>query len=114
MGIDFNDGYCIIEIGCVELVECKLIGCNYYVYINFEWEVEVEVIMVYGIINEFFVDKLKFVEIVEEFFEFIKGVELVIYNVVFDIGYMDVEFVCLKLVCKMVDYCGVVDLLVIV
>lgn len=112
-GIDPNDGHRIIEIGCVELVERKLTGRNYHVYINPEREVEAEAITVHGITNEFLADKPKFAEIAEEFFEFIKGAELVIHNAAFDIGHMDAEFARLKPVRKTADHCGVVDSLAI-
>jgi len=112
-GIDPNDGHRIIEIGCVEVVERQLTGRNYHVYINPEREVEAEAITVHGITNEFLKDKPKFAEIADEFFEFIKGAELVIHNAAFDVGFMDSEFARLKPVRKTADHCGVVDTLAI-
>ena len=112
-GIDPNDGHRIIEIGCVEVVERQLTGRNYHVYINPEREVEAEAITVHGITNEFLVDKPRFAEIAEEFFEFIKGAELVIHNAAFDVGFMDAEFARLKTKWKTADHCGVVDSLAI-
>lgn len=112
-GIDPNDGHRIIEIGCVEVVERELTGRNYHVYINPEREVEAEAITVHGITNEFLKDKPKFAEIADEFFEFIKGAELVIHNAAFDVGFMDSEFARLKPVRKTADHCGVVDTLAI-
>lgn len=112
-GIDPNDGHRIIEIGCVEVIERELTGRNYHVYINPEREVEAEAITVHGITNEFLEDKPKFSEIVEEFFEFIKGAELVIHNAAFDVGFMDAEFARLKPVRKTADHCGIVDSLAI-
>lgn len=112
-GIDPNDGHRIIEIGCVEVVERELTGRNYHVYINPEREVEAEAITVHGITNEFLKDKPKFAEIADEFFEFIKGAELVIHNAAFDIGFMDSEFARLKPVRKTADHCGIVDTLAI-
>lgn len=112
-GIDPNDGHRIIEIGCVEVVERELTGRNYHVYINPEREVEAEAITVHGITNEFLADKPKFAEIAEEFFEFIKGAELVIHNAAFDVGFMDAEFARLKPVRKTADHCGIVDSLAI-
>ncbi|HAC27416.1 MAG TPA: DNA polymerase III subunit epsilon, partial [Marinobacter hydrocarbonoclasticus] len=79
-GIDPNEGHRIIEIGCVEVIERELTGRNYHVYINPEREVEAEAITVHGITNEFLADKPKFAEVADEFFEFIKGAELVIHN----------------------------------
>ncbi|SRR5690554_385238 len=112
-GIDPNDGHRIIEIGCVEVVERELTGRNYHVYINPEREVEAEAISVHGITNEFLVDKPKFADIADEFFEFIKGAELVIHNAAFDVGFMDAEFARLKAARKTADHCGIVDTLAI-
>ncbi|AHI27817.1 DNA polymerase III subunit epsilon [Marinobacter similis] len=112
-GIDPNDGHRIIEIGCVELVERQLTGRNYHVYINPEREVEAEAITVHGITNEFLEDKPKFAEVASDFFEFIRGAELVIHNAAFDVGFMDAEFARLKPVRKTADHCGIVDSLAI-
>jgi DNA polymerase-3 subunit epsilon len=112
-GIDPSEGHRIIEIGCVELMERQLTGRNYHVYVNPEREVEAEAITIHGITNEFLVDKPKFAEIADEFFEFIKGAELVIHNAAFDVGFMDAEFARLKPVRKTADHCGVVDSLAI-
>ena len=112
-GIDPNEGHRIIEIGCVEVVERELTGRNYHVYINPEREVEAEAISVHGITNEFLADKPKFSEVADEFFEFIKGAELVIHNAAFDVGFMDSEFARVKPVRKTADHCGIVDSLAI-
>jgi DNA polymerase-3 subunit epsilon len=112
-GIDPAEGHRIIEIGCVELMERQLTGRNYHVYINPEREVEAEAITVHGITNEFLEDKPRFAEIADEFFEFIKGAELVIHNAAFDVGFMDSEFSRLKPVRKTAEHCGIVDSLAI-
>ncbi|MDC0661846.1 DNA polymerase III subunit epsilon [Marinobacter sp. SS21] len=112
-GIDPNAGHRIIEIGCVELMERQLTGRHYHVYINPQREVEAEAITVHGITNEFLADKPLFKEIADEFFEFIKGAELVIHNAAFDVGFMDAEFARLKPVRKTADHCGIVDTLAI-
>ncbi|MGO1692361.1 MAG: DNA polymerase III subunit epsilon [Marinobacter sp.] len=108
-GIDPAEGHRIIEIGCVEMMERQLTGRNYHVYINPEREVEAEAITIHGITNEFLLDKPKFAAVADEFFEFIKGAELVIHNAAFDIGFMDSEFARVKPVRKTADHCGVVD-----
>ena len=41
-GIDPNQGHRIIEIGCVELMDRKLTGNHYHVYINPDRIVEEE------------------------------------------------------------------------
>ena len=112
-GIDPAEGHRIIEIGCVEMFERKLTGRHYHVYINPDREVEEEAISIHGITNEFLADKPRFAEIAGEFFEFIKGAELVIHNAAFDVGFMDAEFARLKPVRKVADHCGILDSLAI-
>ncbi|MDI9245476.1 DNA polymerase III subunit epsilon [Marinobacter sp. CHS3-4] len=112
-GIDPAEGHRIIEIGCVELMERQLTGRHYHVYINPEREVEAEAITIHGITNEFLADKPRFEDVADEFFEFIKGAELVIHNAAFDIGFMDAEFARLKPVRKTNEHCSVVDSLAV-
>ncbi|HKK57507.1 DNA polymerase III subunit epsilon [Marinobacter sp.] len=112
-GIDPSDGHRVIEIGCVELMERQLTGHHYHVYINPEREVEAEAITIHGITNEFLADKPVFAEVADEFFEFIRGAELVIHNAAFDVGFMDAEFARLKPKRKTTEHCGVIDSLAI-
>ncbi len=111
-GIDPQQGHRIIEIGCVELVDRKLTGNHYHVYINPERVVEEEAIAVHGITNEYLADKPKFVEIAAGFVDFIRGAELVIHNAAFDVGFIDHEFSLLKPALPHVSsICGVLDTL---
>lgn len=111
----YYEGYKIIEIGVVEVINCCLIGNNFYVYLKLDWLVDLEVFGVYGIVDEFLLDKLVFVDVVDEFFDYICGVELVIYNVLFDIGFMDYEFGLFKCdIFKINIFCKVIDSLVLV
>ena len=112
-GIDPNEGHRIIEIGCVELVERALTGRNYHVYVNPGREVEAEAIAIHGITNEFLADKPLFAVVADEFFEFIRGAELVIHNAAFDVGFMDAEFGRLDGGRKTAEHCGIVDTLAI-
>ncbi|WP_407675211.1 MULTISPECIES: DNA polymerase III subunit epsilon [Pasteurellaceae] len=99
-GMNFNGkpyiGHNIIEIGAVEVINRRLTGRTYHVYIKPPREVEEEAIKVHGITNDFLKDKPSFAEIVDEFVDFIKGAELVIHNAPFDVGFMDHEFSFLK------------------
>ncbi|MDG6882142.1 DNA polymerase III subunit epsilon [Phocoenobacter uteri] len=89
-------GHNIIEIGAVEVINRRLTGRTYHVYIKPPRAVEEEAIKVHGITDEFLKDKPTFAEIVDEFVDFIKGAELVIHNAPFDVGFMDHEFSFLK------------------
>ncbi|WP_371193139.1 DNA polymerase III subunit epsilon [Glaciecola sp. SC05] len=111
-GINPLDGHRIIEIGCVEMIDRKLTGNTFHVYINPQREIEQEAINVHGITNEFLEDKPKFVDVADAFIDFIRGAELVIHNAPFDVGFMDHEF---KLVGRNLpvtnDICTVLDTL---
>lgn len=104
----------IVEVGCVELIDRKVTGNNFHVYINPGMVLEQEVIDIHGLTNEFLSDKPAFSDIARPFYEFIKGAELVIHNAPFDIGFMDKEFGLLgsNNPGKTKDYCSVLDTLV--
>lgn len=91
-GIEPKEGHRIIEIGCVEVINRRLTGNHFHVYINPKREIEQEAIEVHGITNEFLADKPVFADVVDEFIEFIRGGQLVIHNAPFDVGFMDHEF----------------------
>ncbi|MAD05726.1 MAG: DNA polymerase III subunit epsilon [Pseudoalteromonas sp.] len=111
-GIDPKQGHRIIEIGCVELVNRRLTGNNFHVYINPQCEIEEEAIDVHGITNEFLRDKPLYHQIAHEFLEYIRGAELVIHNAAFDIGHMDNEFALLNQgFPNTADVCSVLDTL---
>ena len=91
-GLDYKEGHRIIEIGCVEVVNRRLTGNHFHVYINPGRHIEQEAIEVHGITNEFLADKPTFSQVAQEFVNFIKGAQLVIHNAPFDVGFMDHEF----------------------
>lgn len=85
-------GHRIIEIGCVEIINRRLTGRHYHVYIKPDREVDPEAVTVHGITDQFLQDKPSFSEVADEFIDFIKGAELVIHNAPFDVAFMDQEF----------------------
>ncbi|RDV27446.1 DNA polymerase III subunit epsilon [Alteromonas aestuariivivens] len=113
-GIDPKEGHRIIEIGCVEVINRRLSGNHFHVYINPEREVEQEAVEVHGITNEFLADKPKFREVAADFVEFIRGAQLVIHNAPFDVGFMDHEFGQCPTTHGIItsEICGVLDTLV--
>ncbi len=110
-GLEPSEGHRIIEIGCVELVNRRPTGNHFHRYINPDREVDAGAIEVHGITNEFLADKPPFVQIADEFFEFIKGAELVIHNAAFDVGFINHEFALLNRYGKVDQHCGVLDTL---
>ena len=91
-GLEAHLGHRIIEIGCVELINRKFTGRTYHQYINPEREIDAEAEEVHGISLEFLADKPVFSQVAQEFFDFIRGSQLVIHNAPFDVGFMDHEF----------------------
>jgi DNA polymerase-3 subunit epsilon len=113
-GLEPTQGHRIIEIGCVEMVDRKLTGNHFHVYLNPDREIDEGAIEVHGITNEFLMDKPRFKDVVDDFLEYVKDAELVIHNAPFDIGFLDHE---LRLLAsnhgKMDDYSSVLDTLVL-
>ncbi|MCJ2377739.1 DNA polymerase III subunit epsilon [Vibrio sp. ZSDZ34] len=85
-------GHRIIEIGAVEIVNRKLTGRHFHVYLKPDRKIQPDAIAVHGITDEFLVDKPEYQAVHQEFIEFIKGAELVAHNAPFDVGFMDYEF----------------------
>ena len=86
------EGHRIIEIGAVEIINRKLTGNHFHVYIKPDRLVDPEAIAVHGITDDFLQDKPDFSSIVQDFVGFIQGAELVAHNAPFDVGFMDYEF----------------------
>ena len=91
LGVHY-EGHNIIEIGAVEVINRRLTGRNFHVYIKPERLVDPEAFEVHGISDEFLEDCPSFADIADEFLEYIHGAELIIHNASFDIGFMDYEF----------------------
>ncbi|MBX4133358.1 DNA polymerase III subunit epsilon [Frischella sp. Ac48] len=91
-GKNHYEGHKIIEIGAVEVINRRLTGNHFHVYINPERQVDPEAFAVHGISDEFLKDKPLFKTIADDFIAFIDGAELVIHNATFDVGFMDYEF----------------------
>lgn len=91
-GQHFTAGHRIIEIGCVELIDRKLTGNHYHVYINPQQAVDPEAYAVHGISDEFLADKPVFKDVASGFIDFIKDAEIIAHNAPFDVGFMNLEF----------------------
>ncbi|WP_196240480.1 DNA polymerase III subunit epsilon [Jejubacter calystegiae] len=104
------EGHCIIEIGAVEVINRRLTGNNFHVYIKPDRLVDPEAFMVHGIADEFLMSQPTFAEVADDFIDYIRGAELIIHNASFDIGFMDYEFGKLKRgIPKTNTFCEVTD-----
>ena len=90
-GIDFKSGQRVIEIGCIEIINRKFTGSEYQTYLNPDRDIDEGAAKVHGLTLDFLKDKPRFVDIAEEFLEFIQGSELLIYNAEFDVGFLNNE-----------------------
>ncbi|MBW3694376.1 DNA polymerase III subunit epsilon [Vibrio sp. T187] len=105
-------GHRIIEIGAVEIINRKLTGRHFHVYLKPDRAIQEEAVEVHGITDEFLIDKPLYQDVHAEFLDFIKGAELVAHNAPFDTGFMDYEFEKLDpSIGKTDDFCQVTDTL---
>ncbi|WP_072669982.1 DNA polymerase III subunit epsilon [Vibrio injensis] len=106
------EGHRIIEIGAVEIINRKLTGRHFHVYLKPDREIQPQAIEVHGITDAFLVDKPQYKEVHQEFLDFIKGAELVAHNASFDVGFMDYEFAKVNpAIGKTEQYCKITDTL---
>ncbi|MGY4493757.1 DNA polymerase III subunit epsilon [Pseudomonas sp. TE3610] len=112
-GMPVTDGHRIIEIGCVEVIGRRLTGRNFHVYLQPDRSSDEGAIGVHGITDQFLIGKPRFAEVAEEFFEFIKGAELIIHNAPFDVGFINNEFALMGQQDRVdvTTYCTVLDTL---
>jgi DNA polymerase-3 subunit epsilon len=90
-GLDPFEGHRIVEIGCVELVNCIPTGRVWHGYVNPERDMPYAAFEVHGLSTEFLRGKPRFAEIAEEMLAFIDGAMLVMHNAAFDFGFLNAE-----------------------
>ncbi|MDF7667716.1 DNA polymerase III subunit epsilon [Orbaceae bacterium ESL0727] len=105
------EGHKIIEIGAVELINRRLTGNHFHVYMNPQRLVDEAAFRVHGLSDEFLKDKPIFKKIAHDFIKFIDGAELIIHNAPFDVGFMDYEFALCGLDFKTAEHCIITDTL---
>ncbi|OSM94126.1 MULTISPECIES: DNA polymerase III subunit epsilon [Lonsdalea] len=113
LGVHY-EGHRIIEIGAVEVINRRLTGRNYHVYLKPDRLIDPEAYNIHGISDEFLADKPSYADIADDFMDFIRGAELVIHNAAFDIGFMDYEFRMLQRdIPKTETFCKITDSLLL-
>jgi DNA polymerase III subunit epsilon len=109
-GLEPALGHRIVEIGAVEIVNRRLTRNRFHHYIHPDREIDDGAQAVHGITLEFLADKPRFEAIAEEFIEFIRGAELIIHNVPFDVPFLNLELGRLTPVRGRVeDFCTILD-----
>jgi DNA polymerase III subunit epsilon len=90
-GLDPAGGDRIVEIGCIELLNCIPTGKEWHSHINPERDVPAAAFQVHGLSTEFLAGKPRFAEIVDELLGFIGDARLVMHNAAFDFGFLNAE-----------------------
>ena len=90
-GISVKEGHRVVEIGCIELDNLVPTKNKFHCYLNPERKVSEKAFEVHGYSDSFLSDKMKFVEIADDFLEFINGKRLIIHNAGFDLSHLNNE-----------------------
>jgi len=90
-GLSVKDGHRLVEIGCIELDDLVPTGKKFHCYLNPERKVSESALKVHGYTDQFLSKQKKFIEIVDEFLEFIKEKKLIIHNAEFDLSHINNE-----------------------
>ncbi len=91
-GLDPFDGHRIVEIGCIELLNCIPTGITFHRYLNPERDMPPEAFNVHGLSAEFLKDKPLFGEIADDLLTFFGDARLIAHNASFDFNFLSAEF----------------------
>jgi DNA polymerase-3 subunit epsilon len=94
-GISVKDGHRLVEIGCIELDNLIPTKNRFHSYLNPERKVSEKALEVHGYTDEFLATQKKFLDVVEQFLEFIKDKRLIIHNAEFDLSHLNNELAIL-------------------
>ena len=108
-GLSVRDGHRIVEIGCIELDNLILTKNIFHFYLNPERKVSDKAFEVHGYSDEFLSTKQKFVEIADDFLDFIEDKKIIIHNAEFDIGHLNNELALIGK--KKINNANVIDTL---
>ena len=94
-GISIKEGHRIVEIGCIELDNLIPTKNKFHCYLNPERKVSEKALEIHGYTDEFLATQKKFLEVAEQFLEFIKDKRLIIHNAEFDLSHLNNELAIL-------------------
>ena len=110
-GLSVREGHRIVEIGCIELDNLVPTNNRFHCYLNPERKVSEKALEVHGYTDKFLSTQKKFLDVVDEFLNFIKDKKLVIHNAVFDLSHLNHELALLGK--KKINSENVVDTLIL-
>ncbi len=88
-GLSFISGDKLTEIGAVEIIDKKITGKTFHLYINPERELSENAFKISGLTYDFLKQYKPFRDCYQEFLDFIRNDRLVIHNAPFDIGFFN-------------------------
>jgi DNA polymerase-3 subunit epsilon len=89
--LDPFSGHRLVEIACLEVINCIPTGAFFHVYINPDREVPIEATKIHGLTHEFLKDFPLFDKVHEKFLAFVRDTPLVIHNAEFDLKFLNFE-----------------------
>jgi len=95
-GLDPFSGHRVVEIGCIEIVNCIPTSASFHVYLNPERDMPTEAEAIHGLSAAFLADKPKFADVADSLLEFLGDAKLVIHNAGFDLSFLNAELDRLK------------------
>ena len=110
-GLSVREGHRIVEIGCIELDNLVPTTNRFHCYLNPEKKVSEKALEVHGYTDEFLSTQKKFMDVADDFLNFIENKRLVIHNAEFDLAHLNNELSLLKK--KKIDIENVVDTLIL-
>ena len=90
-GLSFREGHKIVEIACIETKDLIPTGRIFHKLINPKRSVPNEAFKVHGFSEKFLMDKETFIDVADEFINFIKEKKIIIHNASFDLGFLNGE-----------------------
>ena len=109
-GLSVKEGHRIVEIGCIELDNLVPTKNKFHCYLNPDRKVSQKAFEVHGYSDDFLSKQKKFLEIVDEFLEFIKNKKIIIHNAEFDLSHLNNE---LKIIGKKEINNEIIDTLIL-
>ena len=109
-GISVKEGHRIVEIGCIELDNLVPTKNKFHCYLNPDRKVSQKAFEVHGYSDDFLSKQKKFLEIADEFLEFIKNKKIIIHNAEFDLSHLNNE---LKIIGKKEINNEIIDTLIL-
>lgn len=90
-GLDPAQGDRVVEIACVELINCIPTGRVWHAHLNPDRDMPMQAFEVHGLSAEFLSTKPRFAERADDLIAFIEGAMLVMHNAAFDFGFLNAE-----------------------